>query len=412
VSHCRSSLIFYLLDIPVLHVHTIESNRIFLDDPTETELLAFLVNKNPESICVRDPDGHHPVMLAASCRGPQFCKFLIESLPNQDREDLLQTQEFPLVACRWGLPETVQYFIQLFGPKCLRIRSRSIHTNQLQISETSPIHEAVKNYVYSEEITRMLLKLDPTLASFKATSREQHSLPFHIHLGRSHSPHYSVDVIQMLFDAYPDAILVSDLNGKDVSTKIRELLLDTNSYKYRLQNILNFVEKQKEYCTLAHKGDEHLTTPDGHGRLLLHKALADKDVSLGTIKMIVDKQHTAVRVSDYDGLSPLHIASNCTVDILCHVLGFDKSAANKVDNEGNNILHAACKTGNLKAIEYIIDRHGLLASKVNNKGQFPIVTLLDKDGKEGNITKTAEYTGMIMKMLLAYPEFVVPAISV
>jgi len=110
--------------------------------------------------------------------------------------------------------------------------------------------------------------------------------------------------------------------------------------------------------------------------------------------------------------NPLHIASCCTVDILCHVLGFDKSAVNNVDNEGNNILHAACKTGNLKAIEYIIDSHGLLASKVNNKGQFPIVTLLDEDGKEGNITKTAEYTGMIMKMLLAYPEFVVPAISV
>ncbi len=121
--------------------------------------------------------------------------------------------------------------------------------------------------------------------------------------------------------------------------------------------------------------------------------------------MIVYKQNIAVRVSDNDGLYPLHIASmNCTVDILCHALGFDKSAVNKVDNEGNNILHAACKTGNLKAIECIIDRHGLLASKVNNKGQFPIVSLLDKDGKERNITKTAEYTRVMMKMLLAYPE--------
>ena len=127
--------------------------------------------------------------------------------------------------------------------------------------------------------------------------------------------------------------------------------------------------------------------------------------------MIVDKQNAAVHVADNDGLYPLHIASmNFTVDILCHVLGFDKSAVNKVDNEGNNILHSACKTGNLKAIEYIIDRHGSLASKMNNKGQFPIVKLLDKDGKEENITKTAEYTGVIMKMLLAYPEFVVPAI--
>lgn len=370
---------------------------------------------------VRDPDGDLPIKMAASCQGPQFCKFLIESLPNQDREEILETQELLLVACRRGLPETVQYFVQLFGPECLRIRSPAviIETNQIQIYEMAPIHAAMMNDWYSADITRMLLKLDPTLASFKMTAtvghpdRAPYVLPLHFHLGCSDS---SMDVVQMLFDAYPGAILVSDSKGDDASTLIRKVILsldEANKWKEkRIQKILDFVEKQKEYCTLARQGDEHLTTPDEHGRLLLHKALADKGVSLGTITMIVGKQDTAARVADNDGLYPLHIASMyCTVDILCHVLGFDKSAVNKVDNEGNNIQHAACKTGNLKVVEYIIDRHGSLASKANNKGQLPIVTLLDKDEKEGNITKTAEYTGMIMKMLLAYPEFVVPAIE-
>ena len=386
-----------------------------LDDSTAVELLTFLLKKNPESISVPDPD--LPVKLAASCQGPQFCKCLIESLPNQDREEILETQELLLIACSMGLPETVQYFVQLFGPECLRIRSSAP-------VERAPIHAAVKNDHYSADITRMLLKLDPTLASFNMTAtvfdfehpgrfRVKNILPLHIHLGCSLP---SIDVVQMLFDADPRAILVSDSNGEDATALIRGVIrnLDEASIWWKkewIQEILNFVEKQKEYCTLARRGDEHLTTPDEHGRLLLHKALADKDVSLGTIKMIVDKHNAAVRVADNDGLYPLHIATmNCTVDILCHVLGLDKSAVNNVDNEGNNILHAACKTGNLKAIEYIIDRHGSLASKVNNKGQFPIVTLLDKDGKEGNITETAEYTGVIMKMLLAYPEFVVPAI--
>ncbi len=367
---------------------------------------------------VRDPDGDLPVKMAASCQGPQFCKCLIESLPNQDREEILETQELLLVACRRGLPETVQYFVQLFGPECLRIRSPAvvIETNQIQIYEMAPIHAAMMNDWYSADITRILLKLDPTLASFRLTAMVgHHALPLHFHLSFSDS---SMDVVRMLFDAYPGAVLVSNSSGDDAyaSTLIREVLLNldrANKWKEeKIQKILDFVEKQKEYCTLAHNDDEHLTTPDGHGQLLLHKALADKDVSLGTIKMIADKQDAAVHVADNDGLYPLHIASmNCTVDILCHVLGFDKSAVNKVDNEGNNILHAACKTGNLKAIEYIIHRHGSLASKMNNKGQFPIVTLLHKDGKEGNITKTAEYTGVIMKMLLAYPEFVAPAIE-
>ncbi len=382
--------------------------------------MAFLLEKNPESICASDPDGDLPVKLAASYQGPRFCKFLIESLPNQDREEILQTHELLFVACRRGLPETVQYFVQLFGMECLRIRSPApvIRTNQIQIYEMAPIHAAMRNNRRwnSADITRMMLKLDPTLASFTMTATvgyPHHILPLHFHLSFSHS---SMDVVQMLFDAYPGAVLVSDSNGEDATTVIREVLLSLDrASKWKeegIQKILDFVEKQKEYCSLAHNDDEHLTMPDGHGQLLLHKALADKDVSLGTIKMIVDKQNAAVRVADNDGSYPLHIASmSCKVDILCHILGFDKSAANKVDNGGNNILHAACKTGNLKAIEYIIGRHGSLASKANNKGQFPIVTLLDEDGKEENITETAEYTGVIMNMLLAYPEFVVPAIG-
>jgi hypothetical protein len=374
--------------------------------------LTFLLKKNPESICARDPDGDLPVKIAASCQGPKFCECLIETSPNQDREEILQTQELLLIACSSGLPETVQYFVQLFGPECLRTRSPAP-------VEVAPIHAAMRNDKYSADITRMLLKLDPTLASFIMIVRVgnpgqvQHILPLHLHLSSSMP---SMDVVQMLFDASPDAILLIDSKGDDATTLIREVILNLDRAskwkKERIQKILDFVEKQKEYCALARQGDEHLTTPDEHGRLLLHKALADKDVSLGTIKMIVDKQDAAVRVDDNDGLYPLHIAAmNCTVDILCHVLGLDTSAVNKVDNEGNNILHAACKTGNLKAVEYIIHRHGSLASKANNKGQFPIVTLLDKDGKEGDITKTAEYTGVILKMLLAYPEFVVPAIE-
>jgi hypothetical protein len=351
---------------------------------------------------------------------------LIENLPNQDQEDVLQTQELLVVACSKGLPETVQYFVQLFGPECLRnhFHVPVIQTNQIQIFEMAPIHAAMRNdwCRYSTDITRMMLKLDPTLASFNMNAlvghpggqgQVQHVLPLHFHLSFSHC---SMDVVQMLFDAYPGAILLIDSDGDDASTLIREVILNLDrANKWReggIQKILDFVEKQKEYCTLAHNDDEHLTTPDEHGRLLLHKALADKDVSLGTIKMIVEKQNTAVRVADNDGLYPLHIAAmNCTLDILFHVFRFDKSAVNKVDNEGNNVLHAACKTGNLKVVEYIIHRHGSLASKMNNKGQLPIVTLLDKDGKVGNIIETAEYTGVIMKMLLAYPEFVVPAIQ-
>ena len=248
-----------------------------LDDSTAVELLTFLLKKNPESICVRDPNGDLPVKVAASCQGPQFCKCLIESLPNQDREEILQTPELLRIACSSGLPETVQYFVQLFGPECLRIRSPAP-------VEMAPIHAAVKNDHYSADITRMLLKLDPTLASFNMTATvfdfehpgrlfRKHMLPLHLHLSCSLP---SMDVVQMLFDAHPGAILVSDPKGDDASTVIRGMILKLDRAskwkEKRIQKILDFVEKQKEYCTLAHHNDEHLTTPDERGRLLLHKA--------------------------------------------------------------------------------------------------------------------------------------------
>ncbi|KAL7451089.1 hypothetical protein ACHAWC_005554, partial [Mediolabrus comicus] len=82
-----------------LHVYQATS----LDDITLAELLVFLLKKNPDSIYVRDSGGDLPVEIAASCQGPQFCKCLIESLPNQDREEILQTQKLLLFACSRGL---------------------------------------------------------------------------------------------------------------------------------------------------------------------------------------------------------------------------------------------------------------------------------------------------------------------
>ena len=198
---------------------------------------------------VRDPDGDLPIKMAASCQGPQFCKFLIESLPNQDREEILETQELLLIACSKGLPETVQYFVQLFGPECLRTCS-PVNIRNIPV-QMAPIHSAMRNEKYSAEITRILLKLDSTLASFKMTAtvghpgRVHHILPLHIHLGCSLP---SMDVVQMLFDAHPGAILVSDPKGDDASTLVRGMILELDRAskwkEKRIQKILDFVEKQ------------------------------------------------------------------------------------------------------------------------------------------------------------------------
>jgi hypothetical protein len=96
----------------------------------------------------------------------------------------------------------------------------------------------------------MMLKIDPKLASFKMTVTvgqpryRLRILPLHFHLSFAHS---SIDVVQMLFDAYPRAILVSYSNGEDASTLIRGVIrkLDQASKwrKATIQKILDFVEK-------------------------------------------------------------------------------------------------------------------------------------------------------------------------
>ena len=64
---------------------------------------------------------------------------------------------------------------------------------------------------------------------------------------------------------------------------------------------------------------------DGDGRLLLHYALVDDDVSLGSIKLMMKVNPNAVRIAGHRGLIALHIACQCrSLDMVKLLVEFDK----------------------------------------------------------------------------------------
>ena len=113
-----------------------------------------------------------------------------------------------------------------------------------------------------------------------------------------------------------------------------------------------------------------------------------KDVSLGTIQLIVGGNPDAIQVANNHGLFPLHVAfMSSTLDVIQYVLGLDASLMERVDGERNNHLHMAFKGGNLIAVKYLLEHHASMALVENKRNLLPIHLLCDAStGKDNNPT--------------------------
>ncbi len=91
-----------------------------------------------------------------------------------------------------------------------------------------------------------------------------------------------------------------------------------------------------------------MTTRDENGQLPLHKALLSNDITLGSIKLLVKGNPSAVQTPDNGGALPLHLASQrsesaISISIVKYLLGLDPTSLGVVDEQGNTALHYACR---------------------------------------------------------------------
>ena len=372
-----------------LPIHDLCCN-IELDDDASLEILQFFLGIDPTLASSRNGDGGFlPIHYAVDGMSTEFCKVLIKAYPEsvgiESNDETLPIHE----ACggcktRDDLVDTIQHLLELY-PESINARDEEGRL---------PFHYAASKARRGRiDIMKLLLKHDPDAASKKTTDGKG-QLPLHLACRICTRP----EAIQVLYDAFPEAILVLDGDRKAPSQLVKK----------SRSKVLKFFHDQYEYLKkLEDEGIMH--SPDKNGWLPLHHALKD-NVSLGTIKLMVKKCPAAVRMADNRMAFPLHVACEfSSVKVVRYLVEeHDGIPTHQLDTIKDSILNYACRGGNLDVVRYLLDEHASLVASavVNERGELPI-HLLCEAGKDDKVDcDSKEYIETIWLMLLSNPEAV------
>ena len=201
-------------------------------------------------------------------------------------------------------------------------------------------------------------------------------------------------VLQILYDAHPEAI------ERD------EVTSNVDSFCEEVQTFLN---SQLTYA--RHARDRTLmTTRDENGQLPLHRALRD-NITLGSIKLLVKGNPSAISCNDNIGMMPLHVACQHheSASVVEYLINLDPTSLRRKELDDNTALHYACRGANHSIIALLTEKYGAVSvSKRNAHGQLPIDLLFAS--REVSDREGVEYTESIYRLLKAYPATVMNCI--
>eukprot|EP00984_Skeletonema_dohrnii_P013471 scaffold5584_cov97-Skeletonema_dohrnii-CCMP3373.AAC.2 len=185
----------------------------------------------------------------------------------------------------------------------------------------------------------------------------------------------ALEIIEAIYDANPEAIEDNTI---------------TSTIESYHQQVQSFISSQLAYSRQAK--DLHLMmTPDDNGQLPLHTALQN-DATLGSIKLLVKGNPSALQSPDNNDTLPLHF-----------LVELDTTALDAVDMGGNTALHYACRGANYETIAMLMENYGAASvSKRNAHGKLPIDLLLVSDRVSD--WESVEYIERAFRLLTAYPE--------
>ena len=210
----------------------------------------------------------------------------------------------------------------------------------------------------------------------------------------------NLSAVGILFDAYPEAILSRDSDGK---TPVDLARGRSPPYEQHAE-LVSFLQAQLIYAQKAQVRFA-MTTPDQSGWLPLHHALHER-ATLGAIKLLVKGNPAALQVAESRGKLPLHIACEfCSVEVAQYLVELDSSCLNAHDANENLPFHYACRGGNCGAIKYLLGKSAPSVSKRNADNKLPI-HLLCEYGGDTNVRESLIYVEAIWLLLLAHPETV------
>ena len=198
----------------------------------------------------------------------------------------------------------------------------------------------------------------------------------------------ALQIIKVIYDAHPEAIESDEISS------------DIHHYHQQFQT---FINAQLVY---SHQANDHrlMTTPDEIGQLPLHKALQD-NVRLGSIKLLVKGNPSAIRTTDNNFAMPLHVACqhHDSASVVQFMLNLGEVTLEAVDREGNTATHYACRGAKYDTISLLLEKYDAVSvSKRNAHKKLPIDLLWGSNVVEDR--ESIEYTESIFRLLRAYPE--------
>ena len=357
------------------------------NEATAVEIVKFLIEKYPEAVRHVDNDGCLPLHYACQRRSPEFCRVLVEAYPGSERIPYGEYNILPLVgACIRNDLATIEYFYNLYPDDIIHRTTDGGNPILLTIAGM----DKRTNPITAVEIVEFLLDRNPNLSTTTFEGREC-SLLFaasHQILFQNLDIEAGLQIIKLIFDAHPEAI-----EGNDIA-------LNLHNWNQQIQT---FINSQLVY---ARQARDSLTTPDDNGQLPLHTALQN-NVRLGSIKLLVKGNPTAVHSPDNRGSLPLHVAClhHDSTAIIQYLVGLDTTALEAVDNKHNTALHYACSGAKYETITMMLEMYDAVSiSKQNAEGKLPLDLLLESN--EVVDRKSIEYIETIFRLLRAYPETV------
>jgi len=358
-------------------IHDLCGNKM-LDDDVSLEILRFMLDIDPTLPQMRDTI-KIPIHYAVGHgnKSLEFCKVLIDAYPESLKIEALFNGSLPIhEACGHGdgfwrvdTVDTIQYMLDLY-PDIINARDSQ---------RDLPIHHAAN--LGNAKTIELLLKHDPDAAS-KMTIESEDSikqLPLHIAI-RAAEHHNAIDgiisndlkAVQVLYDAYPEAINIRDGDG-DTPLDI------ARGEGMNREDIVDFLQMQVAYAQQA-QDTTALSTPDEEGYLPLHRALLQGNASLGSIKLLVRGNTEALQLADQKGVLPLHTACRkATADIVKFLVDSYNNGLDVCDINQDYPLHYACRAANLDVIKYLMRRSTSRVSTTNNDNKLPFHLLIESD---------------------------------
>jgi len=371
-----------------LPIHQLCQNNM-LDNNDSLDILRFMLDTDQTIARERNWDGELPIHCAVNRHSVEFCEVLIdvypESLRVQTSNNVLPIHracghEDATVDTIQSNADTIQYMLELY-PESINARDSD---------GWLPIHNAAYR-LGRTDIVETLLKHDPDGAS-KKTTNNAHQLPLHLACCSE-----GIEAVQVLYDAFPEALSVPNGRGSVPIDMVRMNEFSNSSA------IEDFLQIQQAYAQKA-KDMSAMHTLDEKDWLPLHHALKDK-APLGSIKLLLKVNPSAIRIADKDMAFPLHIACEFSpVKVVKYLVELSRIPMSYLDMNRDSILHYACRGGNLEVIKHLMTNNASLVSDTNTDNKLPFQLLLDREDEQ--VRDSLDYTDVCFRLLQAYPETV------